>query len=170
MKNRVHISLVLIVTLIVSFFAYRSFRQIENENYSYQIEREKQQEIIRSKENYNRDVSNEFPVFKFSSTDNDLEKGAKIIKTNVELSYHTFDFGNQLISLKTKHANGYWEISKLKLKKSKIIESISGLRGMEFEVESAYCYQVWVSSIGNIGYEYYDGTTRVFYGIIEISN
>lgn len=50
-----------------------------------------------------------------------------------------------------------------------MVESISGLRGMELEINNARCYQIWISSLGNIGYEFTNGQKLVFYEVQEIN-
>tara|TARA_B100000809_G_C14833587_1_gene421976 strand:+ start:241 stop:360 length:120 start_codon:yes stop_codon:yes gene_type:complete len=39
---------------------------------------------------------------------------------------------------------------------------------MEFDIDDPAVYQVWVSSMGNIGYELTGGKTLVCYGVQEL--
>ncbi|QMU63030.1 MAG: hypothetical protein GKR88_01260 [Flavobacteriaceae bacterium] len=116
----------------------------------------------------NKTGSNEKPIFKFVSNSNDLEKGVDILQTNDEVSYHTFDFNKNLISYKSKTKNRSWNTFEFKIKKSKITESLLGLKGMEFDIDNSICFQIWVDTVGSIGYEFKNGQTLVFYGIQEL--
>ncbi len=107
-------------------------------------------------------------VFRFISNSNDLENEVKILQTTNEVSYHTFDFNKNLIIMKSQSQNGNWKTFEFKIKKSKTTESLLGLKGMEFDIENPNCFQVWVSTMGNIGYEFRNGQKLVFYGVIEI--
>jgi hypothetical protein len=39
---------------------------------------------------------------------------------------------------------------------------------MEFDIDNKSCNQVWISTMGNIGYELNNGQTLVFYGVQEL--
>jgi hypothetical protein len=41
---------------------------------------------------------------------------------------------------------------------------------MEFEIDIPKCYQIWDSSMGNIGYEFINGQKLVFYSVQEIND
>ena len=120
-----------------------------------------------SKQRIKTDKKNEF-VFNFTSNSNDLENEVKILQTNNEITYHTFDFNKNLITFKTKNKRGHWDTYEFKIKRKIVKESMIGLKGMEFDIEHPQCFQVWVSTMSNIGYEFKNGQKLVFYGVKEI--
>ncbi len=120
-----------------------------------------------SKHRNKTDKNNEF-IFNYVSDSNDLENDIKILQTNTEITYHTFDFNKNIITFNSKNKKGKWISFEFKIKRKIVKESLIGLKGMEFEIEHSDCSQVWVSTMGNIGYEFNNGQKLVFYGVKEI--
>ncbi|TVZ48647.1 hypothetical protein [Olleya sp. Hel_I_94] len=123
-----------------------------------------------NKQNYqtNKTSGNKNAIFKYVSSSNDLENEVKILQTNKEISYHTFDFNKNLITYKSKTKNGNWKTFEFRIKQSNTKESLQGLKGMEFSIDNPTCFQIWVSTIGNIGYEFNNGQKLVFYDVKEL--
>ncbi|PIE50513.1 MAG: hypothetical protein CSA38_02635 [Flavobacteriales bacterium] len=120
-----------------------------------------------NKNNYSK-VGRDLKIFKYVSSNNDFEQGDKIVKTNIETTYHTFDFKKKIITFKSQSRTGDWLTFEYKMKNERVVEGLSGLKGLEFDIESPVCHQVWVSSMGNIGYELVNDQTLVFYDVKEI--
>ncbi|GAA3579740.1 hypothetical protein [Snuella lapsa] len=116
----------------------------------------------------NETITNEKAIFRFSSNSNDVEDEVRILKTNNEISYHIFDFNKGIITMKSQSENGEWKTFEFKIKNFKVNEYLSGLNGMEFDIDSPMCFQVWVDTLGSIGYEFNNGQKLVFYGVQEL--
>ncbi len=104
------------------------------------------------------------PIFYYKSTSNDLENSVDIIQTNNEVSYHTFDFNKNLITLKSKTEKGDWKLFEYPFLDYRTFDN----KSMEFDIDSPICNQVWISSMGNIGYELKNGQKLVFYEITQL--
>lgn len=158
------------IVLIFGFFGFNSYQSLEEQNGKFTVSENQESSIEQEILPNNYTTENEGkPVFKFKSYSNDLENEIEILQTNNEITYHTFDFNKKLISFRTQTKGGDWKTFEFKLEKSVMVESISGLRGMEFEINNARCYQIWISSLGNIGYEFTNGQKLVFYEVQEIN-
>lgn len=105
-------------------------------------------------------------VIQFNSTFNDFENSTEIVKTNYEISYHTFDFDNKTITLKSKTKTGNWKTFVFQW--TKITEPYDN-GYIEFTIKNDKgVYQIWRSSMNNIGYEFYNKTKLVYYDVKQI--
>lgn len=191
--NKIQIFIGVIIIVVLGYFGYNSYQNIEESNSKYRNNSQKNEEAnskyrnnsqknenneplsieiheMYGDSNRNENSSTGKPIFRFVSTSNDLENETDILQTNNERTYHTFNFNENTISMKTRTADDQWITHTFKIKKSSIKESLSGLQGMEFDIDNPRCRQIWVSSLGNIGYEFYNGQTLVFYDVKEVSN
>lgn len=175
--NKKHIFIASLILLLFSIAYYKNLQAFEKESAKYKIaETKKKSEFGKhlqvhevTNSSNKKSYPTKKPIFKFSSTSNDLEDETRILQTNNEISYHTFDFSKNLISFKSQTKNGKWKTFHYKIKTKKIKESLSGLKGMEFEIDHQICHQIWVSSLGNIGYEFKNGQKQVFYNVSKIA-
>lgn len=101
------------------------------------------------------------PIFRYVSSNNDLENSVEIIKTNYETTYHTFDFNTNTITLQAPSGDGKWKTFKYRFTHQRTLPNSV----MEFDVDHPACYQVWVDAVGSIGYELTNGQKLVFYDI-----
>ena len=166
-KKHIRITIFSAIVIIISFFLYNSYEILEEQNSRY---RDSYQNDINKESIKKEPQIDKSRVFKFVSNSNDLENQSKILQRNDEITYHKFDFKKNEITLKTPTTSGKWKTIQFKIDKAKIKESLLGLKGMEFDIDHKHCYQVWVSTVGNIGYEFDSGQKLVFYGVKEITD
>lgn len=119
--------------------------------------------------NINLDDIHQSNIFKYSSNSNDLEDQYRILQTNNEITYHTFDFNKNMVTMKSQNKEGKWISHDFKIKRKRITESLTGAKGMEFDIDNPNCFQIWIDSVGSIGYEFKNGQKLVFYGVRQIN-
>jgi predicted transcriptional regulator len=104
--------------------------------------------------------------FTFKSKSYDIEKDGKTILSNNEITYHTFDFINKIVTQKSK-LNGQW---------TTVTYPINGVYEEKGAVATTYIIQVgtlgvseiWFSpDVPNLGYDYDDGTRIACYDITK---
>jgi len=106
-------------------------------------------------------------ILKFSSSFNDYEDQVNILQTNIETSYHTFDFDNKIITQKLPLRNGGWKTTQFRW--TKITEPYPN-GYIEFDiVNDKGIYQIWKDAAGSIGYEFYNKTKLVFNDVKRIN-
>jgi len=120
------------------------------------------EEIKRKQKKATRNPS--LPTYMFMSTLNDLEDEYRIIKTNNELTFHTFDFENETIKIEAKRADGSWKIVRLPMK------SVSRDRSTYIiKVNQDGFSEAWFSPMmNNLGYDFHNGQRLAYYGIIRV--
>jgi ribosomal protein S27E len=114
--------------------------------------------------NYNNDLNKEKSVYKFSSTYNDLEDSKDIIKTNRELTYHTFDFNKKTVTQRGQSKSGQWVDLTFPMKSFR-------QEGVTYVIKVDYngITEIWFSPImNNLGYDFYNGQRISFYGIKQL--
>jgi hypothetical protein len=105
-------------------------------------------------------------ILRYKSTFNDYENETDIIETNYEVSYHTFDFDNKTITMKSRLKSGKWKTFTFKW--TKITEPYDN-GYIEFNiVNDKGIYQIWRSSVNTIGYEFYNKEKLVYNDVIQI--
>lgn len=157
--NKFSIYIAIAIIIVLGFFGYRSYNVIESEKKIYKAS--PAQHITYSEAPEITSTNQDKPVFKYKSSNNDLENATDIIRTTEEVTYHKFDFNSQEIELRARNKNGNWETFRYPFSEYERLEN--GI--MEFKIKHPTCYQVWVSAAGNIGYELNNGQTLVFYDI-----
>lgn len=106
-------------------------------------------------------------ILKFKSSNFDYEDATDILFTKHETSYHTLNFNNNTITLKSKLGTDEW---KTLVYKWKGFNDPHGNGYIEFEIiNDKIIYQIWRSSINNFGYEMRNGTKYVFYDVKQIN-
>ena len=178
-KKHTRIIIITIIIIVISLFGYNSYKMVEKQNSKYRIDnsdnktkdynlwKKTDKDYKNPEKNENLDKTK---IFNFVSNSNDLENDIKILRRNDEVSFHKFDFNKNEITVKSQTSSGEWKKFQLNIKKTKIKESLIGLKGMEFDINHEYCYQVWISTLGNIGYEFNNGQKLVFYGVQELTD
>ncbi len=111
----------------------------------------------------NKTIVQDNAIIVYSSTSNDLEDEVRILKTTNELTHHIFDFNKNTITMVTYKGDDTISVE-FKITRARILSN----NIKEFDIDNKACRQVWVSGIGNIGYEFNNGQTLVFYGIKQI--
>lgn len=150
-----------IVILIASLITFLSifWLSIKQNN---DLENNKDSYTNYNSTNSNKDLTDK--VFSYISYENDKEVNGVIIQTNKEVTNHTFDFKNKIVTCKTK-LNG------------KTIEfnyPINGFYKQEGLVATTYVIEVntlgvkeiWFSpDVPNLGYDYDDGSRIACYNL-----
>lgn len=108
-------------------------------------------------------------VYKFKSTNYDIEKpNVATYKTYYDVTYHTFDYDNLLVTFEGKNSNGTQTIIKYPMK--------------SFYKETGLFAETWVIVVGqkgvkeiwfsiqanNLGYDLEDGTRIAYYDVTQL--
>lgn len=191
MKNS-HILIIALIAIVISFFlgrSYQAFKFIEDNKPKIQMDtvlikspveqkelevkeiisepKIEKSKISTIKSDIVKSTSKSKNIIKFISTYNDFENSTDILETNYEISYHTFDFDNKTVTMELKQKNGGWKVATFKWKK---VKEPYNNGYVEFDiVNDKGVYQIWRSSMSNIGYEFYNNTKLVFYGIQRVN-
>ena len=104
-------------------------------------------------------------VYKFKSTETDVEKPREEVYTKYEVSYHTFNLNKKEVTFESIKSNG---------EKTKIIYQIknSYKDGVTyvFIVNDKGVKEIWFSpEMNNLGYDLIDGTRLAFYNITKVN-
>jgi hypothetical protein len=106
-------------------------------------------------------------ILKFKSSNFDYEDATDILFTKYETSYHTLNFNNNTITLKSKLGTDEW---KTLVYKWKGFHDPYRNGYIEFEIiNDGTIYQIWRSTLNNFGYEMKNGTKYVFYDVNQIN-
>ena len=108
--------------------------------------------------------------FKFKSNSYDVEKPVNVINSTLkDITYHTFDFANRVVTFNGVKSNGE-TFSKTYTMKSFYKES--GLLGETYVmvVNENGVKEIWFSVEGNnLGYDLEDGSRLAFYDIVRLN-
>lgn len=106
-------------------------------------------------------------ILKYKSSNFDFEDATDILYTKYETSYHTINFNNNTITLRSKLGKNEW---KTLVYKWKDFNDPYGNGYIEFEIiNDKTIYQIWRSKPNNFGYEMKQGTKYVFYDVTQIN-
>lgn len=103
-------------------------------------------------------------VYKFKSTETDVEKPNQEVYTKYEMCFHTLDFDNSRVIFESIKSNG---------EKTKIVYPIKswyqdGVTYV-FVINQKGIKEIWFSSVvNNLGYDLIDGTRLACYNITKI--
>ena len=121
--------------------------------------------ISNSNSNYDNAPKKEKSVYKFRSTYNDLEDSKDIIKTNREITYHTFDFNKMTVTQRGQTKSGEWVDLTFPMK-SFMQEGVTYV----ITVDNKGITEIWFSPImNNLGYDFFNGQRIAFYGITQLN-
>ena len=172
-KNNKILIIIGIGIIILSYFGFQNSQLIEKENEKYielrKIDLQKEHKKIK-KTDYSKKTSNSFnnkKKFTYSSLLNDKEINGEIVQTNRELTYHTFDFENKIVTMKFK-VNGNWTEFIYPIKsmyeENGIYATTYVLRIGKFGVKEIW----WSPDVLNLGYDFDDGSRISCYELKKI--
>jgi len=151
-----NIFIVITIGTILLFFGYNSYQSIKNQNSKFP-KYIKRDNFIK-KQNTTTSLQLK-PILKYSSTSNDLENESIILKRNDELSFHTFDFNTNTITVELEKSDNTWD--------TWVFDFISFERLangiIEYKIDNKACHLIWVTNFGTIGYEFNNRQKLVFY-------
>jgi hypothetical protein len=104
-------------------------------------------------------------VYKFKSTETDVEKPNQEVFTKYEVCYHTFNYDKQIVIFESTNSNG---------EKTKIVYPMKSTYkdGLTFVivVNQKGMKEIWFSpTINNLGYDLIDGTRLACYDITKVN-
>ncbi len=103
-------------------------------------------------------------VYKFKSTETDVEEPSQAVYTKYEVCYHTFDYDNNKVIFESINSKG---------EKTKIIYPMKSTYkdGVTYAiiVNQKGMKEIWFSpAVNNLGYDLMDGTRLACYNITKI--
>ena len=103
-------------------------------------------------------------VYKFKSTETDVEVPGQEVYTKYEVCYHTFDYYKQLVIFESKKSNG--ETTKITYPmKSTYKDGVTYV----IVVNQKGMKEIWFSpAVNNLGYDLSNGTRLACYNITKI--
>ncbi len=106
-------------------------------------------------------------VYKFKSTNHDVEKNYEIVSTIKEVTYHTFDFDNKKIIFEGKKSDGNWV--KLSYPMNEVHKEEGFITNYVFKVNYGGVIEIWFSlDSENLGYDLANGLRYAYYGLERI--
>jgi hypothetical protein len=104
-------------------------------------------------------------VYKFKSTETDIEVPGKEVRTEYEICYHTFDFDNKKVIYEGTNSKGE-KIRTTHPMKSSYQEGVTYV----IVVNTNGISEIWFSpSMNNLGYDLMDGTRLACYDITNVN-
>lgn len=161
------------VFLVLCFFGFGSFQNIDTKNAPYKNEIEKSNYSKSSNQKTLEEISqlfenkmnsNEEYIFTYSSTFYDIEKNGIIVQTKKELTYHTFDLNKKTVTQKSKRDGEWIELTypfKDVYQEKGMLSTTYVLRVNTLGVKEIW----WTPEVPNLGYDYDDGTRIACYEV-----
>lgn len=193
--NRIGIFTGIVIIASLFYFGQRSYQNIEKQNAPYKLESSDRKpavylppslanpdssEIFRSKNIQPKEIlplkevkitleaGNTQKVFTYKSLFYDREKNGNILNTNMEVTYHTFNFINNTVIQRSRF-NGEW---------IELVYPFSSFYVEKGLLSSTYVLEVgtlgvkeiwWSPEVPNLGYDYDDGTRLSCYDLEIVS-
>lgn len=166
-KNFKFLLIGFVAVLVLGFIGFQNYKMIESQNIDYREQRkidEKNSKNAEPKSKVKKRVLRLDNVYTYSSSLNDKEINGEIIQTNRELTIHTFDFDNKIITMKSM-LNGKWIEIKYpyhSMYKEKGLYATT----IVVKVGTLGVREIWWNSeFSNLGYDFMDGSRIACYEI-----